>query len=467
MELEGNSDNDGTRVNLSNLAPVAPDQTGEGLPYAPVNFPNPGDIWRWKAGKRISSNGNYRDRWLYLPRRLAASYRGGGFPSKLAAERYVKESFPHVNIADFFASFTWSIPSGLPGNMNPVADGLLHRLHRLELKEQTESDFEIGGCKAGNKACSSLILEEEKENSPVTPCDICCVEPKFCRECCCILCYKRVDSAYGSYSYIMCKVKLGDNICGHVCHLECALRSYSAGTVGGTIGLDAEYFCWRCDGRTELISHADKLLQTCEAIDTDDDVKEKILKLGICLLHGSEKVAAKELLSRITLAVSKLKNGTNTEDILNDDNHTANSSGSSGNGNAAMDTTDDEGPSKHLNAQKGTQSFRYQSELLKLDAEFDKAMEDLEKSQKYEYKLAEESLHTHKKYLLNISQQLDKEKSELASESDTSCSSVLLQTVEKRNEQLRQELKKFEEMKKVANGFGSTSKEILEMHFGL
>ncbi|CAI8591808.1 unnamed protein product [Vicia faba] len=197
-----------------------------------------------------------------------------------------------------------------------------------------------------------------------------------------------------------------------------------------------------CDGRTELISHADKLLQTCEAIDTDDDddVKEKILKLGICVLHGSEKVAAKELLSRITLAVSKLKNGTNTEDILNDDNHTSNSSGSSGNGNAAMDTTDDEGPSKHLNAQKGTQSFRYQSELLKLDAEFDKAMEDLEKSQKYEYKLAEESLHTHKKYLLNISQQLDKEKYELASESDTSCSSVLLQTVEKRNENLKREL---------------------------
>ncbi|KAI5400002.1 protein TITANIA [Lathyrus oleraceus] len=466
MELEVNSDNDVARINFSNLEPVAPDQSGEGLPYAPENFPNPGDIWRWKAGKRISSNGNYRDRSLYLPRRLAASYRGGGFASKLAAERYVKESFPHINIVDFFASFSWTIPSGLPGNMNPVADG---RIRELELREQPESEIDIGGCKAGNKMCSSLILEEEKENSPVVPCDICCVEPKFCRECCCILCYKTVDSAYGGYSYIMCKVKLGDDICGHVCHLECALRSYSAGTVGGTIGLDAEYFCWRCDGRTELISHADKLLQTCEAIDTnDDDIKEKILKLGICLLRGSEKVAAKELLSRITSAVSKLKHGTNVEDILNvDDSLTANSLGSSGNGNAARDTTDDEGPLKHLNVQEGTESFRYQSELLKLDAEFDKAMEDLEKSQKFEYKRAEESLHTHKKYLLNISQQLDQEKSELASESNTSRSSVLLQTVEKRNEQLRQELKKFEEMKKVANGFGSTSKEILEKHFGL
>ncbi|CAK8573706.1 unnamed protein product [Lathyrus sativus] len=467
MELEENSDNDGGRINLSNLAPVAPDQSGDGLPYAPENFPNPGDIWRWKAGRRISSNGNFRDRHLYLPRRLAASYRGG-FKSKLAVERYVKEFFPDANVVDFFASFSWSIPSGLPGNMNPVpADGLLHQ---LELKEQPESDSDIGGCKAGNKTCTSLILDQEKENSPLAPCDICCVESKFCRECCCILCYKTVDSAYGGYSYIMCKVNLGGNICGHVCHLECALRSYSAGTVGGTIGLDAEYFCWRCDGRTELIPHANKLLQTCEeATDTDDvDVKEKILKLGICLLRGSEKAAANELLSRITSAILKLKHGTNTEDILNvDAKITANSSGSSGYGKAAMETTDDESPLKHLNVQKGTKSFRYQSELSKLDADFDKAMEDLEKSQKFEYKLAEESLHTHKEYLLNISQQLDNEKSELAGQSSTSGSSVLLQTIERKNEQLRQELKKFEEMKKIADGFGSTSKEILEKHFGL
>ncbi|XP_058739608.1 protein OBERON 1-like [Vicia villosa] len=450
----------------SDLPPVAPEESGDGLPYAPENFPNPGDIWRWKAGLRISSNGNFRDRYLYLPRRIAASHRGG-FKSKLAVERYVKEFFPDASLVDFFASFSWSIPSGLPGNMNPVAaaDGLLRQ---LELKQQPESDSDVGGCKAGNKTCSSLILEKEKENSPFAPCDICCVESKFCRECCCILCYKSVDSAYGGYSYIMCKKELGDNICGHVCHLECALRSYSAGTVGGTIGLDAEYFCWRCDGRTELIAHANKLLQTCEAIDADGDaMKEKILGLGICLLRGSEKPAAKELMSLITLAMSKLKHdGTNTEDILNVDvKITANSSGSSGNGNAAMDTSDDEDPLKNLNVQKGTKSFNYQSELLKLDAEFDKAMEDLEKSQKYEYKLAEESLHTQKDYLLNITQKLDEQKSELAA--GPSHSSALLQIVEERNEQLRQELKKFDEMKKVANGFGSTSKEILEKHFGL
>lgn len=98
----------------SDLPPVAPEGSGEGLPYAPENFPNSGDIWRWKAGQRISSNGNFRDRYLYLPRRLAASHRGG-FKSKLAVERYVKEFFPDASLVDFFASFSWSIPSGLPG----------------------------------------------------------------------------------------------------------------------------------------------------------------------------------------------------------------------------------------------------------------------------------------------------------------------------------------------------------------
>jgi len=96
--------------------PVAPEQSGEGLPYAPENFPNPGDIWGWKSGKRISNNGNYRDRYLYVPHRLAANRNSDHIlRSKLSVERYVKEKFPDVNITEFFDSFIWSIPSGLPG----------------------------------------------------------------------------------------------------------------------------------------------------------------------------------------------------------------------------------------------------------------------------------------------------------------------------------------------------------------
>ncbi|XP_045805265.1 uncharacterized protein LOC123898368 [Trifolium pratense] len=317
MDYKGNSHNhnvtngEGNNI-FNNLPPVLAGQSGEGLPYAPENFPNPGDIWRWKAGKRISNNGNYRDRYLYLPCHLSApanrtSYRGG-FTSKLAVERYIKEKFPHINIPEFFSSFSWTIPSGLP------ADDLFLWMG-FEARKETVIPSDIGGCKAGNKNCSSLILE--RECPPVMPCEFCCAESKFCRECCCILCKKVIDSAHGGYSFILCEEKHGDNICGHLCHLECAFRTYKAGALGGVFDLDAEYFCWRCNAKTELISHVNKLLLVCEAIDSDDDVREKMLNLGINLLRGSEKVAAKELMSRIALAMSKLKPGTNTEDILN------------------------------------------------------------------------------------------------------------------------------------------------------
>lgn len=150
-------------------------------------------------------------------------------------------------------------------------------------------------------------MDEEDECLLVMPCDICCAEPNFCRECCCILCCKTVDSKYGGYSYIKCQAKVGDKICGHAGHIECALRCYIAGTVGGSIGLDAEYFCRRCDGRTDLIPHAKKLLLTCQYIDSkDDDMKKKILNLCMCFLGGSQKATAKELISQIQLAMSKV-----------------------------------------------------------------------------------------------------------------------------------------------------------------
>lgn len=62
-------------------------------------------------------------------------------------------------------------------------------------------------------------------------------------ECCCILCCKTINTAIGGYSYITCKATVLDgNICGHIAHIDCALRAYVAGSVGGSIGLDAEYF---------------------------------------------------------------------------------------------------------------------------------------------------------------------------------------------------------------------------------
>ncbi|TMW81771.1 hypothetical protein EJD97_007943 [Solanum chilense] len=53
-------------IELENY-PVYECDSGEGLPYAPVDFPNAGDKWGWRVGKRVSSSGTFRDRYLYLP----------------------------------------------------------------------------------------------------------------------------------------------------------------------------------------------------------------------------------------------------------------------------------------------------------------------------------------------------------------------------------------------------------------
>ncbi|TQE08823.1 hypothetical protein C1H46_005541 [Malus baccata] len=78
-----------------------------------------------------------------------------------------------------------------------------------------------------------------------------------------------------------------------------------AGTVGGSIGLDSEYYCWRCDEKTNLVSYVTRLLLACESLDSRDDV-EKILNFGICILRGSQKTSARDLLKRIEVAIEKV-----------------------------------------------------------------------------------------------------------------------------------------------------------------
>lgn len=146
---------------------------------------------------------------------------------------------------------------------------------------------------------------KKADGFPDMPCDICCAEPGFCRDCCCILCSKIVDLAHGGYNYIKCQEKIDNYICGHISHLECAIRCRMAGTVGGSIRLDAEYYCRRCDGRTDLIPHVNKLLHICKAIEVRDDI-ENTLNLSARLLRGSNRDIAKELLKLVELANLKV-----------------------------------------------------------------------------------------------------------------------------------------------------------------
>ncbi|KAL1316991.1 protein OBERON 1 isoform X1 [Arachis ipaensis] len=452
-----------------NNRPVAPEESGEGAPYAPENWPQKGDNWGWRTGRRITPAGYFQDRYLYLPERLnnhsGSARKQHIFASKLAVERYLKANFPEADLGAFFSSFTWRIPAvpypSTNGNMLPIAAVPLKQIPA----EQSDSDTEAVRCKAGNKKCASLILEEVEKYSPAMSCDICCSEPGFCRDCCCILCSKMVSSAYGGYSFIKCQAKNDEAVCGHVAHMECALRARLAGTVGRSIGLDAEYHCRRCDVRTDLISYVNKLLQTCDTIDSDDEIQRKILNLGACILRGSQRADAKELLRHIELAISKLhqlKCGTNREDTwMPDDSLTAYSTGLSDHDSDVMEATVHGSPS---NVTTGEESYDCLPQSLKFEAEVDQVLYALKKSQEFEYKLAEERLQSHKTYLQNLYQQLDLEKSQLECK-NSSNSYLLSHTVRKRKEQIGEEVAKFKVMKKIANGFGKTSKDILKEHF--
>ncbi|KAL3727229.1 hypothetical protein ACJRO7_032034 [Eucalyptus globulus] len=101
----------GLKTNNLSLYPVKHNSSGEGLPYAPVDWPNPGDTWYWWVGNRTSRSGFYRDRLLYLPKRLHGQGCNSRFASKCSLEHYISLQFPNADVNEFFASFSWMVPS--------------------------------------------------------------------------------------------------------------------------------------------------------------------------------------------------------------------------------------------------------------------------------------------------------------------------------------------------------------------
>nr|GEW96169.1 hypothetical protein [Tanacetum cinerariifolium] len=123
MEIDPPHESDGstTESKESETCVAADMESGIGLPYAPENFPQPGDTWSWKVGKRIASKGHFLDRYLYIPDRLYLELKSAnlislrncrGFASKKAVERFLMEAFPGMDMKAFFSSFKWKIPSG-------------------------------------------------------------------------------------------------------------------------------------------------------------------------------------------------------------------------------------------------------------------------------------------------------------------------------------------------------------------
>ncbi|KAL5712591.1 hypothetical protein ACHQM5_014749 [Ranunculus cassubicifolius] len=420
------------------LWPVPDNAAGEGLPYAPVNWPNPGDVWRWKVGKRRNSSGFMMDRYLYPPRQFQKPFKMPKpyYASLQSFREFVKNDFPGTDCEALLASFSWKVPAKAHYG---YADQIMSEYSGPDL-------YPAMKCKARNRLCSSQL--EPRDNSlQVMDCDICCTEPSFCRDCCCILCSKTIDSTHGGYSFIRCESSINQTfICGHAAHLDCALRSYMAGTVGGSIGLDVEYYCRRCDNRTNLIPHVEKLLKICESLDSRDNL-EKILKVGLCILRGSNQERAKRTLNRIELMLTKLIGGVDIKDIWNmKDEAMVVSSGlktlhfeSNGECTPVYITSD------HV------------IESSKLDNEIEEVLQDLKSSQELEYRMAEQRLNAQKDLILTLYQELDADRAELSKRTGATRDSdvgALLNRILSKVNQINQEVDKFKDLESVGKGFG-------------
>ncbi|KAJ8444247.1 hypothetical protein Cgig2_024573 [Carnegiea gigantea] len=458
------------------LWPVLPQESGEGLPYAPVNLPSPGDIWGWRVGRRVAASGFYLDRYLYLPPRFQKSRRKrDGFASRLSVEQYVQARFPGIDVNAFFSSFSWKIPSK-QAYLSKDGHGSIH-ISAEEMAEQSPADSLSGTavCKAGNRFCSSLSEEEMSSSAATQSCDVCCGESCFCRDCCCILCCNTIEIGFGGYSFIRCQATdHGGLICGHAAHINCALRSYMAGTVGGSVGLDTEYYCRRCDTRTDLTEHVTRLLKTCESIESRNDI-ERILTVGTCLLRGSQKRGSQKLLNHIELALQKasmlphfissilssdlmmfflqLKDGSNLDDVWKTE---------------AGVITVTTGRLDHLNTPPlkfGDDNIALEHEHQKLEGEIDRVLRELRKSQEHEYTIAQERLHAQKDYIFSLYQQVYKDKSDLKEHAPPADRDALISSIAAKEESIKCELRKLKDMKKVAKGFGKIPKDILKEHF--
>ncbi|CAG7882965.1 unnamed protein product [Brassica rapa] len=98
-------------TDLNQLPAIPPASTGQGLPYAPVDWPSFGDVWTWRVGKRVTATGYHHDRFLILPQRLQQKNVPKSFASKQTLLRYFQSNFPGMDADAFFASFSWKVPA--------------------------------------------------------------------------------------------------------------------------------------------------------------------------------------------------------------------------------------------------------------------------------------------------------------------------------------------------------------------
>lgn len=469
---------------ILDLKPARAGASGVGLPYAPADWPHPGDNWKWSVGHRKTLSGHWIDRSLCPPKNFP-KFSGckARFQSRISLRHYITKEFPNADVDAFFASFAWKVPAYCTGSTG-IENHHLKEYHNGILEENicpgSESVVIPGGCSVGNGMCNSV--KDNDCHLKVKACDICCNESSFCRDCCCILCSGIVDSAHGGFSFIRCRAIVEEDlICGHCAHLECALRSYMAGTVGGSIGLDVEYYCRRCDNKTDLIEHVVQFIETCESLDSGDDI-QKILNLGSCILSGSGKIRAKNLRNCIEAIISKLNRGINLGEIWKAKNAISiltDAPPSSWNEIIILDSpensTDNTTAEPLLNRtneveQLGYTAADHASVSAKLEDQIDDVLRRLKDSQESEYRTAEEKLYAQKDFILGLYRQLEAERGELAAQTPfwngvDSDDDALLTSVLSRVDHIKREETKLKEMMRVAGGFGRIPGSVLREYF--
>ncbi|XP_009145322.1 uncharacterized protein LOC103869032 [Brassica rapa] len=138
-------------TDLNQLPAIPQFSTGQGLPYAPVDWPSSGDVWTWRVGRRVTATGFHQDRFLILPQRLQQKNVPKSFASKPTLARYIQTSFPGMDADGFFASFSWKIPALFqPANKVDAAS-----LFEETPKEvQTEAALNDENAKEGNSRYS-------------------------------------------------------------------------------------------------------------------------------------------------------------------------------------------------------------------------------------------------------------------------------------------------------------------------
>ncbi|XP_078159971.1 CDPK adapter, putative (DUF1423) isoform X3 [Carex rostrata] len=482
----------GNRSNLE-LVPVSTGSSGKGLPYAPENWPKKGDVWTWRVGQRVARSGHHMDRYLYPPEQ----YTKGRLvlSSRLSVEEFVKKEFPGVDVDSFFASFNWKIPGkgrGCTGlGKSPGIKPIAEPEPEPEPEPRPESPIPEGLCKARNKTCN--LRKEQQEQSEIKSesepfsCDICCSEPGFCRECCCILCSKTVDWKQSSHTFIRCLATVnGSCICGHGAHIKCALQCFMAGTVGGSIGLDAEYYCRRCDNKMDLVPHVAGFFRDCQSAGSRKEA-ESVLNLGLCALSGTKRAAGRKLHGHINSALSKIKNGASLDEIfkedgmssidsaktLHEEDHRKRESSLDSNcqyvlpckrkGYADDNTTTR--PSK-----KQENPFVSFNSPLEAEKEVSRVLLELRRSQE-EYKIVEKKLLSQKDHLFGLYKVIKSERDDLADPivrqlNSAETYSALVSRVNARAEEVKKEEEKLQIMLKNVEKFVQTHK-VLKEHFAV